>query len=266
MSEGNPYKESGLSKLGVLFGKGIFDELRDKSVLDFGCGDGENCIELAERGVRRIVGLDIQESRLAQAREEAARRGVIHKCEFVDQCARRFDVVLSTDAFEHFADPAASLDRMQGLLSENGYILIEFGSTWYHPYGGHLFSVFPWAHLVFTECALIRWRSDFKTDGARRFGEVAGGLNQMTLRRWERLVRDSALEFKTYELVPIRAARVFHNRLTREFTTSFIRARLQTKKAHRPEERRRQGSPVDAARQTTPAQHVIGARATNPDP
>jgi hypothetical protein len=54
--------------------------------------------------------------------------------------------------------------------------------------GGHLFSVFPWAHLIFSEQALIRWRSDFKSDGATRFSEVAGGLNQMTIRRFERLI------------------------------------------------------------------------------
>jgi SAM-dependent methyltransferase len=233
MSDGNPYKEGGLSKLRVLFGEGIFDELADKTVLDFGCGDGENCIELAERGVQRVVGLDTQELRLGQARDEAARRGVSAKCRFVTETSERFDVVLSTDAFEHFADPAGVLDRMGQLLKDTGYVLVEFGSTWYHPLGGHLFSVFPWAHLLFTERALIRWRSDFKSDGATRFGEVAGGLNQMTLARWERLVRDSALEFTTYELIPIRAARMFHNRLTREFTTSFIRARLQPKRAPR---------------------------------
>ncbi len=70
---------------------------------------------------------------------------------------------------------------MASLLKPSGFALVEFGYTWFHPYGGHLFSVFPWAHLIFTEKSLIRWRSDFKTDGATRFQEVAGGLNQMTI-------------------------------------------------------------------------------------
>jgi hypothetical protein len=72
---------------------------------------------------------------------------------------------------------------------------ISFGPTWHHPYGGHLFSVFPWAHLIFSEKALTRWRSDLRDDGATRFGEVAGGLNQMTIRRFEELVADSRLCF-----------------------------------------------------------------------
>ena len=88
--------------------------------------------------------------------------------------------------------------------------------------------MFPWAHLVFTEASLIRWRSGFKTDGARRFGEVAGGLNQMTIRRWEKLVEEAGFEFKSYELVPIRPARRLHNGWTREFLTAVVKAELKS--------------------------------------
>ena len=118
---------------------------------------------------------------------------------------------------------------MNALLRPGGEVFASFGPTWYHPLGGHLFSVFPWAHLVFTEKSLIRWRSDFKSDGARRFEEVAGGLNKMTIGRWERLIEESPFRFKSYELMPIRAARRLHNPLTRELFTSVIRARLVPK-------------------------------------
>lgn len=103
---------------------------------------------------------------------------------------------------------------------------MSFGLTRYHPLGGHLFSVFPWAHLIFSEKALIRWRSAFKTDGATRFSEMTGGLNQMTIARFEALVADSPLEFASLGLVPIRKVRHFHNRLTRELTTAIVQCRL----------------------------------------
>jgi hypothetical protein len=115
---------------------------------------------------------------------------------------------------------------MNRLLQPAGEVLVSFGPTWYHPLGGHLFSVFPWAHLIFSEKALIRWRSDYRTDGATRFSEVAGGLNQMTIERFEELVAASPLRFASLELVPIRKLRRFQNRLTREFTTSIVRCRL----------------------------------------
>src|SRR5205085_8369275 len=38
------------SKLGVLFGDTFFDEIRGKTVLDFGCGTGGEVVEMAQRG------------------------------------------------------------------------------------------------------------------------------------------------------------------------------------------------------------------------
>ena len=135
-------------------------------------------------------------------------------------------MILSIDSFEHFDDPAGILRTMRSLLKDDGVGIVEFGPPWYHPLGGHLFSVFPWAHLVFTERSLIRWRSDFKSDGATRFTEVEGGLNQMTIRRFKRLVRDSEFEFKSFEARPIRRAGLLANPLTREFFTAIVRCRL----------------------------------------
>jgi SAM-dependent methyltransferase len=130
------------------------------------------------------------------------------------------------DAFEHFEDPAEVLRIMSTLLRPDGEVLVSFGPPWYHPLGGHLFSVFPWAHLLFSEKALIHWRSTFKTDGATRFREVAGGLNQMSIARFERLISASSFQLASVELIPIRKLRPFHNRFTREFTTAVLRCRL----------------------------------------
>lgn len=226
MPQGDPFKEKGISKLATYFGPDIFSRLQDKTVIDFGCGVGDNALELAANGCRHVIGLDIQEQRLATGRAKAAEMGLSDRMQFVAETKEKADVILSTDAFEHFDDPAAMLRIMRSLLRNDGYLLVEFGCTWYHPLGGHLFSVFPWAHLLFTERALIRWRSDFKTDGATRFHEVAGGLNEMTIARWERIVAASDFRFEEYTLVPIRAAKLLHNRLTRELFTSIIRARL----------------------------------------
>ena len=44
----------------------------------------------------------------------------------------------------------------------------SFGPPWYHPLGGHIFSVFPWAHLVFSEKVLLRWRKKFRPEQKAR--------------------------------------------------------------------------------------------------
>lgn len=118
---------------------------------------------------------------------------------------------------------------MHGMLKDDGFVLLSFGPTWYHPLGGHLFSVFPWSHLLFSEEAQIQWRSDFKTDGATRFGEVEGGLNKMTIKNFLRLVHESDFRFQSFHLVPIKPLAWAYNRLTRECTTSVIDCTLVKK-------------------------------------
>lgn len=216
---------AGQSKLTALMGDDFFARIAGRIVIDFGCGEGADAVEMAERGARQVIGLDIREEILQTARQRAAKAG-IQNCVFQTSTAEAADVVVSVDAFEHFGDPGAILHSMGELLRVEGEAFVSFGPTWYHPLGGHIFSVFPWAHLLFSEKALIAWRSTFKTDGATRFCEVAGGLNQMTIARFEELVAGSPFQFASFELVPIRKLRPLHNRLTREFTTAFVRCRL----------------------------------------
>lgn len=216
----------GKSKLDVLFGSEFLSSISGKTVIDFGCGEGIEAVEIAQRGARRVIGIDNRDDVLQTARQRALAAGVQDLCLFTSSTEERADVIVSVDAFEHFANPSEILGVMSTILRPGGAILISFGPPWHHPLGGHLFSVFPWAHLVFNEQALVRWRSTFKTDGATRFSEVAGGLNQMTITKFEELVEGSGLKFADLELIPIRKLRYFHNRWTREFTTAIVRCRL----------------------------------------
>jgi SAM-dependent methyltransferase len=212
------------SKLEALFGPGIWDAIRGKDVIDFGCGPGAEAVELAERGARRVIGLDLRQKWLRIAGELAEARGVADRCVFAREWHEPADVILSLDSFEHFADPAAILQIMHTLLRPSGCVLASFGPTWYHPLGGHFFSPFPYAHLLFSERALIRWRSLYKTDGGQSFNEC--GLNKMTIRRFEKLVAESPFRMAEFEAVPIKRLRPVASRLTREFTTAIVRCKL----------------------------------------
>jgi SAM-dependent methyltransferase len=216
----------GKSKLDALLGPDLAAHVVGKVVIDFGCGKGLEAIDLAHRGAKRVIGIDNREEILEVARENAAKAGVQRVCTFSASTIERADVIISVDCFEHFAKPAEVLEIMNVLLHPHGEVLISFGPPWRHPLGGHLFSVFPWAHLIFSEEALIRWRSARRSDGATRFSEVSGGLNQMTIGKFEQLVSDSSFEVRAIQLVPIRKLRHIHSSFTREFTTAAVRCHL----------------------------------------
>jgi SAM-dependent methyltransferase len=217
---------SGKSKLRTLLGASFLQEIRGKTVIDFGCGEGAEAVEMASLGAE-VIGLDIRERMLELGRSRADAAGLSRCCEFAAQCTRKADIVVSIDAFEHFEDPAAILQTMFDLLKPGGALVASFGPTWYHPLGGHLVSVFPWAHLIFSEAALMQWRSGVRSDGARRFSEVEGGLNQMTIRRFEQLARASPFTVERIKVTPIRKLRWLHCRWSREWTSAMVLARMR---------------------------------------
>ena len=222
---------SNKDKLQVLLGENIYEELRDKVVVDFGCGEGLEAVRIARNGALKVIGLDIQESLLRLARQHAERNGVGQKCEFAQSTIEKCDVVISLDSFEPFENPVGVLGVMRHLLKPGGYVWASFGPTWYHPYGGHMFSPFPWAHVLFTEQALVRRRSELKHDNIRGFHDVPEGLGQMTIRRFLRVVEEAGFEFLSFEPVPIRKLKLLANRLTREFTTAVVRCKIRPKRA-----------------------------------
>ena len=216
-------------KLEVVLGSNVYEELEGKIVVDFGCGEGLESIRIAQNGAARVIGVDIQEKSLATARDNARRSGVGDRCEFTTSTDEKCDVVISLDSFEHFENPAAILGIMRDLLKPNGYVWASFGPTWYHPYGGHVFSPFPWAHVIFTENVLVRRRAEIKMNKVARFKDIPEGLAQLTIRRFRQVVDESGFDFISFEAVPIRKLRCFANRLTREFTTSVVRCKLKSR-------------------------------------
>jgi len=168
------------------------ERLRGKDVLDYGCGRGWQCCALARlEVVRSITGVDI---RLFDWMQESARSaGVEGRVKFLahDQIDTQFDVVYSCSSFEHFDDPEGELRRMIGLTRSGGEVIISFAEPWYSPHGSHMsgYTGLPWSNLIFSERALMKIRRTYRSDGATCYREVEGGLNRMTVAKFEKIVR-----------------------------------------------------------------------------
>ena len=156
------------------FGPAFWATVTDKVVIDYGCGTGADAIEVARRGARHVIGLDRDARVLEEARQRAKEAGVGDRCVFTTSTTMIADVIISCDTFEHVDSLDDTLRQIAGLLAPGGTVWASFGPPWCHPKGGHLFSVCPWAHLLFTEAALTRWRSDFTRGSAvTSFRQVA---------------------------------------------------------------------------------------------
>jgi ubiquinone/menaquinone biosynthesis C-methylase UbiE len=92
--------------------------LEDKTVLDVGCGSGSYVVEVARRGSRRVVGLDMAPAMLGLARQRTDTAGVGDKCEFIlgtfpqDAPQEIFDYAVVMGVMDYIADPLAFLSTL----------------------------------------------------------------------------------------------------------------------------------------------------------
>jgi len=99
------------------------------SVLEVAPGPGYLAIELARRGVHRVVGLDISKTFVQMGAENAKRAGV--EVTFVQGDAAHmpfepdsFDLIVCRAAFKNFTEPVGALQEMCRVLRVGGKAII----------------------------------------------------------------------------------------------------------------------------------------------
>lgn len=121
------------------------------------------------------------------------------------------------DVLEHIYEPEAILQEWKRVLSDQGKICIWW-QPYYHPYGHHLMAYMPipWAHALFSDKTLAAvckrifdmpeyvpryW--DLDSDGGKKNkqfgGKYLGGVNRLTIGRFERLCQSAGLQIQRRE-------------------------------------------------------------------
>jgi tRNA (mo5U34)-methyltransferase len=95
----------------------IADSLDGATVLDIGCNGGFYSIEMKRRVAARVLGIDVDDRYLKQARFAAATLGLDIEFEkrsvyTVDESPEQFDFVLFMGVFYHLRYPLYALDRV----------------------------------------------------------------------------------------------------------------------------------------------------------
>jgi len=193
-------------------------------VLDIGCGAGGKTLYYAALGARRVVGIDVVEAHLAQARQLARDKGLAHRVEFLRADAAhiplpdsRFDTIVANDVMEHVDHPARVLSECVRVLGPGGRLYVNF-PPYCHPYGHHLSDAIgiPWIHALVGERTLLRLYASLlegKPDAAGRLALRTGEdpdserlayINHMTVRRFGRLAAQLPLRQVYYHEEPLR--------------------------------------------------------------
>jgi SAM-dependent methyltransferase len=97
--------------------------LKDARVLDLGCGLGYFAREARARGARAVVGVDISERMLAEARQRSSDPGITYiraGLEEFEADAASFDLVVSSLALHYIADYPALVRRVATSLAPGG--------------------------------------------------------------------------------------------------------------------------------------------------
>jgi SAM-dependent methyltransferase len=155
----------------------LLGDVRGKTVLDFGCGAGENIVPLVERGAR-VIGIDISPDLIALTRQRLA----LARLEATVQVASAYETGLpdaSVDvifciALIHHLDIERVREEMRRILAKDGRIILKEPIRFSRTYA-RLRSLIParddvseYEHpLTRSEFAAIV--EPFKVDGTRYF-------------------------------------------------------------------------------------------------
>jgi len=209
--------------------------LRDKDVLDFGCGEGGLSFLVATFGVRSITGIDLNEELVQSAMARLQRPNGPISAKFIvgsgskviDLHDSSMDVILCFDVLEHILDYREIIREWYRVLRPQGRVFICW-VPWFHPYGHHIHPLvpLPWVHAFFSDktlldvCARIYDMPEFKPrlwdqdeKGNKRPNkwrsmEILPDVNRLTVAQFERVCVESGLRIEERRTSGFRGARL----------------------------------------------------------
>lgn len=109
----------------------MLPDLKDKAVLDAGCGTGKFCLEAEKQNAARVFGIDLSPSMIEKARETCEYSEF--RCEDLSVTVladNSFDVVICALVLGHIEHLSPSLDSLLKSLKPGGIVII----TDFHPF------------------------------------------------------------------------------------------------------------------------------------
>lgn len=106
----------------------IVPAVKNKSILDLGCGYGENDKYFKELGAKEILGIDISKHMIEIANKENKIDGIEYRVlpmEDITNIDKKFDVIISSLAFHYIKDFNKLTKDINALLNNEGYLVFS---------------------------------------------------------------------------------------------------------------------------------------------
>ena len=145
----------------------LIPNVKEKKILDLGCGYGENDKYCRDLGAKEILGIDISEHMIKIAEKNNTDENIKYKVmamEDISKIKEKFDIVISSLAFHYVKDYEKLIKDIYKVLKDNGILIFSID----HPL--RIASKFePWMKKNYTEIN-GKWFllvSDYNREGIR---------------------------------------------------------------------------------------------------
>lgn len=112
--------------------KSAISTLKEKSVLDLGCGTGHFARYCIDEGSSKVTGVDISRNMIELAKKENSHENIEYICTPIEELElhnQKFDLIISSLAIHYIKDYSKLIVKVRSLLNENG----EFIFSTEHP-------------------------------------------------------------------------------------------------------------------------------------
>lgn len=191
--------------------------LKEKKVLDLGCGRGGYSLKFRKEGAK-VTALDITREYFQNVSGVNFVLGDATKMPFKQ---KSFDFVFCSSLIEHIKYPRLLVSEIKRVLKEDGICYLSFPPFW-SPVGAHQFKPF---HYLGEKIA-IKLARKFYHVRSFRYDDVYGKLYIRRIGQVKRIIKDNKLKIKSIStrMLPINFARI---PLLNEFLTWHVEFLLE---------------------------------------
>jgi len=97
---------------------------KGKTVLDFGCGEGELAYMVSRKKASEVFGIDYSNAAIKIAKDKYHADNLHYDCLTLDHYDNKVDVIVSCGTLEHLSNPSDTIRKFDKILNDGGELIL----------------------------------------------------------------------------------------------------------------------------------------------